>query len=270
MVLFPNCKINLGLNIVDKRNDGYHDLQTIFYPLQLKDAIEVIENSSAQFSLSGLNIDGDNESNLCIKAYQLLKKDFPHLPEVQIHLHKAIPMGAGLGGGSADGAFTLKLLNKKFQLDLSEKQLIDYSLQLGSDCPFFIVNKPSYAIRRGEILEEIDLHLSDYKILLVHPGIHISTAWAFKNIIPQKPVRSVKEIIQQPIEAWKNDLKNDFEEPVFVKYPEIKKIKDELYNAEAIYSSMSGSGSAVYGIFEIQKQINISFPNNYFVKILNG
>jgi 4-diphosphocytidyl-2-C-methyl-D-erythritol kinase len=219
MVVFPNCKINLGLNISGKRSDGYHDLETFFYPVQLKDAIEVIESSSFQFSTSGLTIDGDNQKNLCVKAWHLLKKDLPHLPAIQMHLHKAIPMGAGLGGGSADGAFTLKLLNKKFDLRFTEKQLIDHSLQLGSDCPFFIINKPCYATGRGEDLEQIYLDLNNYKIVIVHPGIHISTAWAFENITPQKPTRSVKDIIQQPIETWKNDLKNDFEEPVFTKYP---------------------------------------------------
>lgn len=278
MVAFPNCKINLGLNVIGKRNDGYHDLETVFYPLRLKDAVEVIENKNiqqstlnVQFSMSGTTVEGDIEKNLCVKAYRLLKKDFPHLPAIQMHLHKAIPMGAGLGGGSADGAFTLKLLNKKFELGLSEKQLIDHSLQLGSDCPFFIINKPCYATGRGENVQQIGIDLSNYKIVIVHPGIHISTAWAFENITPQKPVRSVKEIIHQPIETWKNELKNGFEEPVFNKYPEIKKIKDELYNAGAVYASMSGSGSSVFGIFENQKQINIpSFPGNYFIKILNS
>ena len=189
MVSFPNCKINLGLNIVNKRNDGYHDFETVFFPIHLKDALEIIEKEKFEFSTSGLPIEGEPEKNLCIKAYQLLKKDFPQLPAVQMHLHKAIPMGAGLGGGSADGAFTLKLLNKKFDLSLSEKQLINYSLQLGSDCPFFILNKPCFATGRGEILEQIDLDLSEYKILIVHPAIHISTAWAFSTIKPLKPVK---------------------------------------------------------------------------------
>jgi 4-diphosphocytidyl-2-C-methyl-D-erythritol kinase len=268
VVLFPNCKINLGLNIIGKRRDGYHDLETVFYPVQLKDAIEVIENSSLKFSTSGLDIQGSNETNLCVKAFHLLKKYFPHLPAVQMHLHKAIPMGAGLGGGSADGAFTLKLLNKKFDLNLSEKQLIDYSLQLGSDCPFFIINKPCYATGRGEILERLQLDLSNYKIVLVHLGVHISTAWAFENIKPLKPVKLIKEIIHQPISSWKYELTNDFEEPVFKKHPEIKKIKDDLYNAEAIYASMTGSGSSVYGIFEKEKTISLSFPENYFTKTL--
>jgi 4-diphosphocytidyl-2-C-methyl-D-erythritol kinase len=275
MVTFPNCKINLGLNIVNKRNDGYHDIETVFYPIQAKDVLEVVEEKNiqpsmlnVQFSMSGLQIEGDQKNNLCLKAYDLLKKDFPKLPAVQMHLHKAIPMGAGLGGGSADGAFTLKLLNKKFDLSLSEKQLINYSLQLGSDCPFFILNKPCFATGRGEILEQTELDLSDYKFLLVQPLVHISTAWAFSTIKTLKPVKSIKQIIQQSILTWKAELINDFEKPVFEKYPEIKKIKDKLYNAGAIYASMSGSGSAVYGIFKKEKAISISFPDNYFVKIL--
>ena len=277
MVFFPNCKINLGLNITGKRNDGYHDLETAFYPLQIKDAIEVVEGERAQLSMaavkwstSGLSIEGGVENNLCIRAYHLLKKDFPSLPPVQMHLHKTIPMGAGLGGGSADGAFTLKLLNKKFELSLSEKQLTEYALQLGSDCPFFIVNKPSFAKGRGERLEQISLDLSAYKIIILHPGIHISTTRAFSNSKPAVPKKSIKEIIQQPVSEWKGELKNDFEEPVFNQYPEIKNIKDELYNTGAIYASMSGSGSAVYGIFEKDKPLSLSFPGKYFVKELPG
>jgi len=268
MVSFPNCKINLGLNIVNKRNDGYHNIETIFFPIQLRDALEVIEKEKFEFSTSGSPIEGEKEKNLCIKAYDLLKNDFPQLRAVQMHLHKAIPMGAGLGGGSADGAFTLKLLNKKFELNLSEKQLINYSLQLGSDCPFFILNKPCFATGRGEILEQTGFDLSEFKIVIVHPAIHISTAWAFENIKPLKPVRSIKQIIQQPISTWKDELLNDFEKPVFEKYPEIKSIKDKLYNVGAIHASMSGSGSAVYGIFKKEKNISISFPDNYFVKTL--
>lgn len=279
MIFFPNAKINLGLNILTKRSDGYHDLETIFYPVQINDAIEVIETNkvqlsmlNAQFSLTGLSMDNDAENNLCIKAYRLLKKDFSQLPPVQMHLHKSIPIGAGLGGGSADGAFTLQLLNKKSDLSLSKKQLSGYALQLGSDCPFFILNKPCFATGRGELLEQIEIDLGDYKILIVHPGIHISTAWAFSHLPESRQRREpgsykrIKEIIRQPKSTWKEELKNDFEIPVFSQYPEIKKIKDDLYNAGAIYSSMSGSGSAVYGIFEKNKTLALSFPENYFIK----
>ena len=187
-----------------------------------------------------------------------------------MHLHKAIPTGAGFGGGSADGAFTLKLLNKKLGLTLTEIQLADYALRLGSDCPFFIVNKPCFATGRGELLQPITLDLSSYKLLLVHPGIHISTAWAFSNINPAITSKSIKEVIRQPISSWQKELKNDFEEPVFATYPEIEKIKNEMYNAGAIYSAMTGSGSAVYGIFEKDKKMSRSFPVNYFVKELAG
>jgi 4-diphosphocytidyl-2-C-methyl-D-erythritol kinase len=270
MVSFPNCKINLGLNIVNKRSDGYHDIETVFIPIHFKEAIEAIENENGKFSTSGLPIDGEPEKNLCIKAYQLLKKDFPSLPSVQMHLYKAIPIGAGLGGGSADGAFTLKLLNKKFYLSLSEEQLTNYSLLLGSDCPFFILNKPCFAAGRGEILEQMNIDLSSYKIVIVYPGIHINTAWAFSNINPSAPKKSIKEIIHQPVSSWKEELKNDFEMPVFAKYPEIKKIKNILYNAGAVYASMSGSGSAVYGIFEKPKNAPFKFPKKYFVKELPG
>src|SRR5436190_7695211 len=202
MILFPNCKINLGLNIVKKRDDGYHDIETVFFPVHLKDSLEIIEKEKFEFSTSGFSIEGEQDKNLCIKAYNLLKKDFPELPAIQMHLHKAIPMGAGLGGGSADGAFTLKLLKKKFDLTLSEKQLINYSLQLGSDCPFFILNTPCFATGRGEVLEQIEIDLSAYKIFIVYPGIHVSTAWAFANIKPSIPARSIKEIITKGIETW--------------------------------------------------------------------
>lgn len=228
----------------------------------------MIERPAFHFSRSGLDIQGNDDNNLCVEAYRLLKKDLPQLPAVTIHLHKAIPIGAGLGGGSADGAFTLKLLNKKLKLELSQKQLVDYSLQLGSDSPFFIFNKPCYAEGRGELLEEIVLDLSGYKIVLVHPGIHVSTAWAFSHINPCRPPTQIKDIINQPVDAWTDKLKNDFEEPVFNKYPEIKKIKDDLYSAGAVYAALSGSGSAVYGLFEIDSPLSFSFPEKYFVRVI--
>ena len=268
MITFPNCKINLGLRILQKRNDGFHDLETFFYPLALKDALEIITiQDNSQFSISG-SIAIPEDENVCTKAYHLLKKDFPQLGSIKMHLHKIIPVGAGLGGGSADGAFTLILLNKKFNLELSNDQLINYALQLGSDCPFFIINKPCFATGRGEILEPGKLDLSNYKIVVVNPNIHISTAWAFSRITPSVPKKSIKEIIQQPIETWKNELLNDFEGPVFKNHPEIKKIKEQLNDAEAVYSAMSGSGSSVYGIFEKEKQAVFNFPSEYFVKEL--
>lgn len=272
MIVFPNCKINLGLNITSKRSDGYHTIETVFIPLSLKDVLEIIHPSETgepvQYSGSGLTVAGETENNLCIKAYHLLKKDFPQLPLIKLHLHKTIATGAGLGGGSADGAFTLQLLNKKFNLGLSTEKLIDYALQLGSDCPFFIHNKPCYATGRGEIIEPVSLDLSAHKFLLVNPGIHINTGIAFSKLTPAAPSISIKEIIQQPIITWKALLKNDFEETVFSDFPEIKKIKDSLYESGAVYASMSGSGSTVYGIFEKNQDIAHSFPQDYFTREL--
>ena len=257
MVLFPNCKINLGLNITEKRVDGYHSIETVFYPVELKDILEVVpinhsnytESQPINFSTSGISIPGDSSNNLCLKALQLLKKDFSSIPSIQMHLHKIIPMGAGLGGGSADGAFTLKLLNEKYQLNLSQKQLIDYAAELGSDCPFFIINQPCYATGRGEILTPILLDLSAYKFVLVHPTIHINTKWAFEQLTPSKPTTSIKTIIDQPIETWKEQLVNDFEAPITKQYPIIQEIKNTLYQNGAIYASLTGSGSTVFGIF---------------------
>ena len=274
MISFPNCKINLGLRILRKRNDGYHDLETVFYPLPHYDIIELIQGSDdLVFSGSGLRVAGEAANNLCFKAIQLLQKDFPQLPAMRMHLHKNIPMGAGLGGGSADGAFTLQLINQKFRLGLSREQLLHYALQLGSDCPFFIINKPCVAYGRGEQLEEITVDLSTYGILLVNPGIHVNTAEAFSGVSPAVPAKSVKEIIQQPLTGWKNELINDFETTVFSKYPAIKSIKESLYSKGAVYSSMSGSGSTVYGIFEDHSALasaSNSFKSSASVIICNS
>ena len=274
MIVFPNCKINLGLRVIRKRNDDFHDLESVFYPLLFNDALEVIQVTdkselAVNFTFSGLTIDGKIENNLCVKAYELLKKDFSQLTALQLHLHKAIPVGSGLGGGSSDGAFTLKLLNQKFNLGISTGQLLDYALQLGSDCPFFIINKPSIARGRGEILETIPVDLSSYKIVIVYPGIHISTEWAFSQLKVSHTFQ-VSDAFKKPIETWKEELKNDFEEAIFNKHPEIQKIKEDLYNIGAIYASLSGSGSTVYGIFKKDVKISISFPENYFVKELTG
>ena len=276
MIVFPNCKINIGLRILEKRKDGYHNIETVFYPLALTDILEIIEykdsqkTSSIPFSRSGFFIDGDISNNLCIKAYKLLKRDFPKLPHVQMHLHKSVPTGAGLGAGSADAAFTLTSLSQKFSLGLSQKDLMAYALELGSDCPFFILNKPCYATGRGEILEPIDLDLSAYKIILVNPGIHINTGRAFMNVSSSKPDESIKDILKKPVERWKDYLLNDFEKSVFKEYSEIVDIKDQLYIAGAIYSSMSGTGSTLFGIFPADKPIQLTFPTHYFVKELIG
>jgi 4-diphosphocytidyl-2-C-methyl-D-erythritol kinase len=199
--------------------------------------------------MSGLPIEGNLNDNLCIKAYYLVKRDHPDLPPVRMHLHKAIAMGAGLGGGSSDGAFTLALLNSTFRLQIPIEKQLDYALQLGSDCPFFIINKPCIATGRGELLQRIQLDLSNYTFVLVLPGVHINTAWAFSQITPKVPAYSIREIIAQPIDSWRLTLVNDFEEAVCHHHPALKKVKDQLYEAGAVYASMTGSGSGFYGIF---------------------
>ena len=283
MLVFPGCKINLGLHILNKREDGFHNLTTVFYPLPLTDVLEIIRNNdqddkeAVRLSLTGNAVDGNMADNLCVKAYQLLKKDFPELPHVKIHLHKAVPMGAGLGGGSADASFTLRLLNDKFQLNLSNEQLIKYALQLGSDCPFFILNKPCFASGRGEILEPVNLSLSGYQLLLINPGIHVSTGWAFSQLNISSSVvayqsvkeqKKLKDIISQNPETWRNDLTNDFEMPVFSKYLQLSEIKEELYRLGAIYAAMSGSGSSLFGLFKKNSAPTLSFPNRYYSKFL--
>ena len=273
MLFFPNCKINLGLHILGKREDGFHNLETVFYPLSLCDALEIIHVPSPatqiQFTNSGLVAEQNVDDNICIKAYQLLKKDFEQLPAIKMHLHKIIPIGAGLGGGSADAAFTLKLLNDKFQLNLSAQQLSDYALQLGSDCPFFIINKPCLATSRGEVLEEIAIDLSGYHLVLINPGIHINTGWAFSQLKNYSTNVSLKKIISNPIQTWKETLQNDFEEIVFEQHAEIEIIKNGLYEQGAIYSAMSGSGSSVFGLYKKIPLFTKEFPTNYFVTILS-
>ena len=276
MIVFPNCKINLGLNVLKKREDGFHELETIFYPLPVHDILEIVllkklrGQPGIPFSVSGLKIDGIKNSNLCIKALKLLKKRIPQMQSVQLHLHKLIPSGAGLGGGSSDAAFTLKVLNEICGLNLSKEQLLKSASQLGSDCSFFIMNKPCFSKGRGDLLEEINLDLSPYKFVLIKPDFSINTRIAFTGIIPAIPEVSIREIIKKPISAWKAELKNDFEKTVFLQYPGIEKIKNDMYSAGAIYSSLSGSGSTVYGIFSKKRSINLSFPSTYFVRELNG
>jgi 4-diphosphocytidyl-2-C-methyl-D-erythritol kinase len=249
MIQFPNCKINLGLSILAKRADGYHELETVFYPIAVSDALEILPAANLTMTQSGIAVPGDPAQNLCLKAYHLLKKDFPNLPAIQMHLHKNIPMGAGLGGGSSDGTSTLLILNQQFSLGLNDQQLIDYASQLGSDCPFFVYNKACHATGRGEILTPIHLDLSNYQFLLVHPGVHIATAWAFQQLTPNTKSESIQSIIQKPISEWKALLINDFEAPVFKAEPTLLAIKEQLYQLGAIYASMSGSGSSLFGIF---------------------
>lgn len=275
MVLFSNCKINIGLNIISKRADSYHDIETVFYPMHWYDAVEIVPlpdnnalSASLHFTQSGLLIPGKEADNICLKAYQILKKDFPGIPPVNMHLHKTIPAGAGLGGGSANGAFTLLLINKKFNLNLSSEQLIQYALQLGSDCPFFINNQPCYAMERGEKMEMLALNLSSHSFLIVYPAIHINTAWAFSRVTPARSPKPVKTIVQQPVETWKDELVNDFELPVFSQYPQIAQIKKSLYDNGALYASLSGSGSSVYGIFSKNKVPDLKWDKNYTQKII--
>lgn len=268
MILFPNCKINLGLNIIRQRSDGYHDLESIFYPIPLKDVLEVIPSTRFQLIVSGLDIRGEENSNLCLKAYQLIKEKCPTLPKVEIYLYKNIPVGAGLGGGSADGAFTLRILNDRFVLGLSSEQLKSLASQIGSDCPFFLLNQPCFATGRGELLEALPLDLSGYSFLVIHPGIHIDTRWAYSQSAPSLPLKSIKEIIQGPINDWQKELINDFEIPVFRKFPQLEKIKIKLYKAGALYASMTGSGSSIYGIFKKNAVPSLSFEENFRVVII--
>jgi 4-diphosphocytidyl-2-C-methyl-D-erythritol kinase len=259
MICFPNAKINLGLNIVSKRPDGYHNLETVFYPIGLKDALEIVPSMSVaersrsarnqyRFFQSGIHIQGDDDDNLVIKALNLMSEE-QEIPPIDIHLLKKIPFGAGLGGGSADAAFMLRLLNDTFQLNYSDERLMQFAVKLGADCSFFIKNRPAFATGIGDELEEIDVNLDDYFFVLVKPPIAVSTKEAYAMIVPQQPEISLKEIVQQPISEWKKVMKNDFEVPVFKKYPEIGVIKNRLYELGAIYASMSGSGSSVFGIF---------------------
>ena len=249
MILFPNAKINIGLNILSRREDGFHNLETIFYPLAIRDALEVVEADQMKFTSSGLEIPGDAMDNLCLKAYYLLSKDYK-LPPVHIHLHKNIPIGAGLGGGSADASFFIKLINQKFELRMDTLQMEAYASKLGSDCAFFIQNKPAIAVGKGDQLQTIDLDLSSYFIMLVMPQVQVSTSDAYRGVRPATMASSLADLIKLPIEAWRVAIKNDFEPSVFLQYPIIAEVKSKLYSAGALYACMSGSGSSVFGIFE--------------------
>lgn len=267
MLTFPNAKINIGLFVTGKRNDGYHDLETIFYPVALKDALEFIvtDKEDTTIHLSGLEVAGDPEKNLVWKACQLLKNDFPErIKPIAIYLHKVIPMGAGMGGGSADGSFMLKMLNDHFHLGLDDQTLMDYALRLGSDCPFFILNKPCFAKGRGEQLEPLPgLDLSGYDIQLICPQIHISTATAFSDIRPAAAGFHLADISSLPVAQWKDHIGNDFEHSVFKQHSELAGIKAQLYAQGALYAAMSGTGSTIYGIFEKGKKATLQCPVPY-------
>lgn len=275
MLAFPNCKINLGLRILDKRKDGFHNIESIFLPVKWCDVIEAVESETFEFISEGRTIEGKPESNSCVKAYYILKDKFK-LPEIKISLLKNIPAGAGLGGGSADGAFMLMLLNEKFALNISDDELKGYAAQLGSDCTFFINNDVAFVTGRGEVMEKISLSLNEYFIVIVYPLVSINTSWAYSELVKQRNAGkrlseytySLKEQIQFPVDEWNKFLKNDFEEIVFAHKPEIKQAKERLIQQGAVYASMSGSGSSVFGIFnkQIDKQqvINHYGNNNVF------
>lgn len=263
MITFPNAKINLGLHITEKRIDGFHNIETVFYPLQLSDTLEFIVGEKSSFQNTGISVDADLDDNLIWKAYQLLAEDFKLLP-LHMHLHKQIPFGAGLGGGSADAAFMIKMLNENFRLGLSQKQQQDYARQLGSDCAFFIENKAVLASKKGDVFEPVELSLKGYYLVLVKPPVHVSTPQAYAKVVPKLPSISLREIIKSPIEDWKDVLMNDFETSVFDAHPSVAEVKTRLYAAGAEYASMSGSGSSVFGIFR-REPSKIEFPSDYFL-----
>ena len=262
MLVFPNAKINIGLNVTRKREDGYHDIESVFYPISLCDALEAVKDENGEgitFTSSGIPIPGDGNDNLCVKAYHLIKKDYP-LPAMKAHLHKVIPIGAGLGGGSSDAAFFIKLINDVCEVGLAWGELHHYARQLGSDCSFFITNKPVMAEGKGDQYERIDLDLSGYWIVLVYPPVHISTADAYAGVKPEAASYPLEEtVLNRPVEEWGDIVHNDFEDSIFPKYPLIKEIKEKLYASGALYASMSGSGSSVYGIFKERKEMKEMF-----------
>lgn len=259
MIGFPNAKINLGLSILNRRPEGYHDIESCFYPVGWCDALEVIPAGQFSFQSYGAAIPGSRDGNLCIRAYEMLKADYD-LPPVAIHLLKNIPIGAGLGGGSADGAFALSMFNEVFGLAISIEKLEEYAAILGSDCPFFIRNQPVIAVGTGTSLTPVGLDLGDLFIIIVNPGIHISTAEAYAGVTPASPEHSVTSLMDRSrISEWKELLKNDFEDSVFLKYPILAEIKSQFYKAGAIYSSMTGSGSSMFGLFN--KAVENPFSN---------
>lgn len=263
MISFSNIKINLGLQVINRRTDGFHTIESVFYPVNFCDILELVvdagkPNGTLHFATTGLVIEGRLEHNLVYKAYHLLHADFS-LPAVRVHLHKIIPMGAGLGGGSSNAAFMITLLNQKFSLGLSIEQMKKYAAQLGSDCAFFIENKPAYLLGKGEELEPFDLNLNGYYIVLLYAGIHSSTALAYQHVTRRgvlQPEQSLKNLLKQPIEKWKQTIKNDFEQSVFTEFPILKTIKEQLYTKGALYAGMSGSGSAMFGLFKQKPQLD--------------
>jgi 4-diphosphocytidyl-2-C-methyl-D-erythritol kinase len=258
MVTFPNAKINIGLQIVEKRPDGFHNIASCFYPIGWTDVLEVLPAAQLTFESSGIAIPGQPNQNLCLKAYQALRADFD-LPPVSMHLHKAVPIGAGLGGGSADGAFTILALNQLFDLALTTEQMQVYARHLGSDCAFFVKNTPAFCFGKGDQFEPIGLSLVGKWIRLVYPSVHISTAEAYAGVIPQAAAIDLRQALQQPIATWRDAVQNDFESNISANYPVISSIKRSLYDQGAAYASMTGSGSTVYGIFEHEPEPSDTF-----------
>ena len=255
MLTRPIAKINLGLNVVEKRPDGYHNLETVFYPVQIEDALEVYpmdpefpSEYDCDLKVTNITIDGDEQRNLVVRAYNLLKADFPTLPRIHAHLYKGIPTQAGMGGGSSDCGFMITLLNDMFKLGLSDQQMIDYAAHLGADCAFFILNRPCYAEGIGEKLQPIDLDLKGWYLSLVRPDIPVSTREAFALIKPHYPEVNCREVVKQPVESWRDALVNDFEGSVFAVHPELGAVKDRLYELGATYAAMSGSGSTLFAL----------------------
>ncbi|WP_339608469.1 4-(cytidine 5'-diphospho)-2-C-methyl-D-erythritol kinase [uncultured Roseivirga sp.] len=259
MVTFPNAKINLGLSITGKLHNGYHSIESCLYPIPWCDVLEFILGKKISFSSSGIAIPGEDKDNLVLKAYKLLRKDFG-LPELNIHLHKIIPMGAGLGGGSADAAYMLKMLNNEFQLFLDDSVLEDYAAQLGSDCPFFIQNKPAIATGTGTDLEVFDLDLSGMWMLLIKPDVHISTQEAYANVTPKPNEADLKSLLEsKDFTLWREKLVNDFEASIFPNHPALREIKEALYQNGAVYAAMSGSGSTLFGLYTKKPEISPAF-----------
>lgn len=249
MIVFPNAKINIGLNVLSKRTDGFHNIESLFYPIQLCDVLEIVEASDFAFTQSGISFDACSEDNLVVKAFRMLQTRFS-LPNIHIHLHKQIPVGAGLGGGSSDAAYMLCLLNDFFKLKLSASQLRTHALELGSDCPFFVDNIPAIAHGRGEILTPFHVNLAPWFLVLVKPDIFVSTAEAYAGITPVIPSETLSSMLEQPVRVWKQNVHNQFEQHVFQRYHEIEVLKTKMYSNGAVYASMSGSGSSVFGLFQ--------------------
>ena len=267
MIFFPPAKINLGLRVLYKRSDGYHEIDSCMLPIPLVDVLEILPSTHFSFQQTGLTIPGNNSDNLCVKAYELMKEAYS-LPPVYIHLRKEIPMGAGLGGGSADAAYVLRALNSLFDLNCSSAILEEIAAKLGSDCPFFIKDIPQIAKGRGEVLSPCNVSLKGYYLKIVNPGIHVGTKEAYDGIVlcPNAPI--VKTIVEGPIENWKELLVNDFEHSVFSKHPVLAELKSSLYNEGAVYASMSGSGSTMFGIFKDEPILIFQHETTFLEKII--